>query len=144
MGLILFPLQACTTCIDLVLVSQSVLGFSICGRKDFAEYAEVCFSSYGDRVKRWLTFNEPQQSSVLGFGVGIHAPGRCSDRKISAEGNSFTEPYVVVHHQLLAHAAAYDLYKRKFKVWQMPTVCLQAYIRKSTSNSGALAEVFSS
>ena len=88
----------------------------VCGRKDFADYAEVCFRAFGDRVKHWMTFNEPQQFSILGYGTGIHAPGRCSDRKLSAEGNSATEPYLVVHHTLLAHATAYDVYKRKFKV----------------------------
>lgn len=63
-----------------------------------------------------MTFNEPQQFSILGHGTGTHAPGRCSDRKLSAEGNSATEPYLVVHHVLLAHATAYEVYKRKFKV----------------------------
>lgn len=67
-------------------------------------------------MKHWITFNEPQQFSVLGFGLGIHAPGRCSTRSMCAEGNSATEPYIVAHHVLLAHAAAVDIYRRKFKV----------------------------
>jgi len=35
-----------------------------------------------------------------------------------AEGNSATEPYIVAHHVLLAHAAAVDIYRRKFKATQ--------------------------
>lgn len=68
-----------------------------------------------------MTFNEVQQFTCLGYGVGIHAPGRCSDRKRSAEGDSTTEPYLAAHHALLAHATVFDLYKRKFKVWEKTT-----------------------
>ncbi|CAK9871950.1 unnamed protein product [Sphagnum jensenii] len=90
--------------------------------KVYADYAEACFAAFGDRVKHWITFNEPQQFSVLGFGLGIHAPGRCSTRSMCAEGNSATEPYIVAHHVLLAHAAAVDIYRRKFKATQSGVV----------------------
>ncbi|KAK9146280.1 hypothetical protein Sjap_006183 [Stephania japonica] len=45
---------------------------------------------------------------------GIHAPGRCSPsaaNKWEGFGNSAKEPYIVAHHMLLAHAAAFNLYK---------------------------------
>lgn len=40
--------------------------------KDFADY---CFSRYGDRVKTWNTFSSPQVVSHSGYGTGEHAPG---------------------------------------------------------------------
>ncbi|GAQ83224.1 Beta-glucosidase [Klebsormidium nitens] len=82
---------------------------------DFREYARVCFREFGDRVKHWLTFNEPMTFSNLGWGEGIMAPGRSSDRSRSPEGNSATEPYLVSHNVLKAHAAAVEVYRQDFK-----------------------------
>ncbi|KAH7426036.1 hypothetical protein KP509_11G082200 [Ceratopteris richardii] len=62
--------------------------------------------------------NEPLQFAYAGHGSGEHAPGRCSDRSWSAVGNSHTEPYIVAHNALLAHAAAVDIYNKKYKADQ--------------------------
>lgn len=37
--------------------------------------------------------------------------GRCSDRRVCAEGDSSKEPWVVTHNMLLAHAAAVDSFR---------------------------------
>ncbi len=42
----------------------------------FADYAAEMFGALGDRVKHWLTFNEPWVFAYLGYGLGVHAPGR--------------------------------------------------------------------
>eukprot|EP00803_Ostreobium_quekettii_P010866 evm.model.scf_3951EXC.1 EVM.evm.TU.scf_3951EXC.1 scf_3951EXC:4013-7173(-) len=76
----------------------------------FAAYARICFDAFGDRVTRWLTFNEPWCSAVLGFGTGEHAPGR------SCEPGR--EPYVAAHTILLAHAKAAKVYREDFKARQ--------------------------
>ncbi|KAI3887997.1 hypothetical protein MKW92_021359 [Papaver armeniacum] len=78
--------------------------------KYFAIYAETCFANFGDRVKHWITLNEPLQTSLNGYDIGTSAPGRSE--------NSSTEPYLAAHHQLLAHAAAVSIYKQKFKALQ--------------------------
>lgn len=59
-------------------------------------------------MKRWITINEPLQTAVNGYCTGIHAPGRSE--------SSSTEPFLVAHNQLLAHAEAASIYRNKFKV----------------------------
>jgi beta-glucosidase len=59
----------------------------------FAEYATLVAERLGDRVALWTTLNEPWCSAMLGYGSGVHAPGR-------------TDPAAAlraVHHLLLAH-----------------------------------------
>ncbi|KAL5723098.1 beta-glucosidase [Ranunculus cassubicifolius] len=84
---------------------------------DYAIYAETCFQKFGDRVKHWITFNEPHTFAIQGFDVGLQAPGRCSilNHIICRAGNSATEPYIVGHNVLLSHAIAVDIYRKKYK-----------------------------
>ncbi|XP_040991054.1 beta-glucosidase 12-like [Juglans microcarpa x Juglans regia] len=88
--------------------------------KDFRDYTELCFKEFGDRVKHWITLNEPSGYSYAGYDIGALAPGRCSDwQNLNCTGgNSGTEPYLVTHHQLLAHAAAVKVYKQKYQAKQ--------------------------
>ncbi|MCS6801506.1 MAG: GH1 family beta-glucosidase [Chloroflexota bacterium] len=44
----------------------------------FADYAEIVARRLGDRVKHWITLNEPWCSSILGYERGEHAPGKRS------------------------------------------------------------------
>ncbi|GKU94134.1 hypothetical protein SLEP1_g7662 [Rubroshorea leprosula] len=84
---------------------------------DFRDYAEVCFREFGDRVKHWITLNEPFSFSYGGYATGSLALGRCSNwQKLNCTGgDSRTEPYLVSHHQLLAHAASINLYMLKYQ-----------------------------
>ncbi|GLU24174.1 hypothetical protein SLE2022_401300 [Rubroshorea leprosula] len=84
---------------------------------DFRDYAEVCFREFGDRVNHWITLNEPWTFGAWGYSNGAWAPGRCSDwQQLNCTGgDSGTEPYLVIHHQLLAHAAAVNLYRQKYQ-----------------------------
>ncbi|WP_455354576.1 GH1 family beta-glucosidase [Streptomyces sp. SYSU K217416] len=59
----------------------------------FAAYADLVAGSLGDRVDLWTTLNEPWCSAFLGYGSGVHAPGR-------------TDPVAALraaHHLNLAH-----------------------------------------
>uniref|UniRef100_A0A4W3IAM4 Lactase n=1 Tax=Callorhinchus milii TaxID=7868 RepID=A0A4W3IAM4_CALMI len=69
--------------------------------KAFADYADFCFTTFGDRVKHWITFDEPWVVSYAGYGTGEHAPGI---RNLS------TASYRVAHSIIKAHAKAWHLY----------------------------------
>ncbi|KAK9276681.1 hypothetical protein L1049_006217 [Liquidambar formosana] len=92
--------------------------------KDFATYVETCFEKFGDRVKHWITFNEPHTTVIQGYDVGLEAPGRCSVPlfPFCRAGNSATEPYIVAHNILLSHAVAVDIYRKKYKAKQHGSV----------------------
>ncbi|XP_031393335.1 beta-glucosidase 44-like [Punica granatum] len=82
--------------------------------KDFADYADFCFKTFGDRVKNWMTFNEPRIVAALGYDNGMNPPNRCSKEYGNCTaGNSATEPYIAAHHLLLSHAAAVKRYREK-------------------------------
>ncbi|XP_062162271.1 beta-glucosidase 40-like [Alnus glutinosa] len=91
---------------------------------DFATYADTCFQKFGDRVKNWITFNEPHTFAVQGYDVGLQAPGRCSIllHLFCRAGNSETEPYIVAHNVLLSHATVTDIYRTKYKSKQRGSV----------------------
>ncbi|CAN6468869.1 unnamed protein product [Victoria cruziana] len=90
--------------------------------RDFTMYADICFGEFGDRVTYWSTLNEPNAFSMAAYDKGIIPPQHCSSpyglRNCSV-GNSSTEPYIVTHNQLLAHASVVNLYKQKYKSKQL-------------------------
>jgi len=64
--------------------------------KYFADYAEVAVKEFGDRVKNWITLNEPSAYAIMGHLFGKHAPGV---KNIKTGINC-------IHHLLLAHGMA--------------------------------------
>ncbi|KAL2856711.1 glycoside hydrolase superfamily [Aspergillus pseudodeflectus] len=63
---------------------------------DFMRYARLCFERFGDRVKHWITYNEPGLTARAGYAQGRNAPGHASD----------TEPWIVGHTELVSHGDA--------------------------------------
>ncbi|KAJ4836190.1 hypothetical protein Tsubulata_013725 [Turnera subulata] len=87
---------------------------------DYRDYADFLFKTFGDRVRHWITLNEPWAYAAWGFDTGEFAPGRCSSwvRRACKAGNSATEPYIVAHNLLLSHATAVQLYRQKYNATQ--------------------------
>ncbi|KAK2984277.1 hypothetical protein RJ640_003836 [Escallonia rubra] len=84
---------------------------------EFKYYADICFSRFGDRVKNWITLNEPWTFAAYGYDSGSMAPGRCSEcmHLNCTGGDSATEPYQVTHNLILSHLAAVRLYRRDYE-----------------------------
>jgi beta-glucosidase len=64
----------------------------------FADYALATYERLADRVQNWTTLNEPWCSAYLGYGNGVHAPGR------QDSGDALR----AAHHLLLGHGLAVD------------------------------------
>ncbi|KAL5990487.1 hypothetical protein ACLOJK_011389 [Asimina triloba] len=87
--------------------------------EDFAYFAEVCFKAFGDRVKYWTTFNEPNYVVKFGYVDGTYPPARCSlPFGNCTAGDSYIEPYIAAHNIILAHATATEIYRRKYQIKQ--------------------------
>jgi beta-glucosidase len=78
----------------------------------FAEYVELVARRLGDRVRSWVTQNEPYCSSWLGYAVGVHAPGRTDEAAAVA----------AAHHVLLSHGLAVDVLRRESRDAQVGIV----------------------
>lgn len=68
----------------------------------YRDYVDVVTSRLGDRIRHWMTFNEPWVFTYLGYAAGIHAPGH----------KNFSEFLQGTHHMLLAHADAEPVIRR--------------------------------
>jgi beta-glucosidase len=65
-------------------------------------YAEAVFRALGDRVRHWITINEPMIVSVFGYVFGSYPPGRKWRLRPA---------FTVAHNLLLAHARLVRLFR---------------------------------
>lgn len=72
----------------------------------FNDFCDFCFATFGDRVKFWMTFNQPYTIAWSGYGLGEIPP------KVKKPG---TAPYAVAHNLIKAHATAYHTYDKKYR-----------------------------
>lgn len=62
----------------------------------FAEYAALVAERLADRVAHWVPVNEPNVASLLGYALGMHAPGK----------TLMFGALPAAHHLLLGHGLA--------------------------------------
>ena len=68
----------------------------------FCDYADLVSRLLGDRVRHWITINEPHIISFLGYLEGEHAPGH----------RSLQETLAAAHHLLLSHGMAVPIIRQ--------------------------------
>ncbi len=56
-------------------------------------------------MKNWITINEAWVVAILGYGLGVFAPGKKSQ----------SLPYLAGHNLLLAHGKAVDIYRKEYQ-----------------------------
>ena len=64
----------------------------------FADYAMLIARRFGDRVKRYATFNEPSVFTLFGYCFGSHPPAVCDHAMLLR----------AIHHVNLGHGTAID------------------------------------
>lgn len=69
--------------------------------KAYAKYAEECFRLFGDRVKKWFTFNEPVVPVEGGYLYDFHYPNVVDARRAVQ----------VAYHTMIAHATAVGVFR---------------------------------
>ncbi|CAG9784196.1 unnamed protein product [Diatraea saccharalis] len=72
----------------------------------FGDFSRVAYSFFGDRVKHWVTINEPTQICYFGYGHLMLAP------YLNFKG---VGDYMCSKNVLLAHARAYHIYDDEFR-----------------------------
>lgn len=95
----------------------------------YAEYVSVVAAALGDRVKHWMTFNEPQCFIGLGLEAGCQAPGfRLPQRDIVK----------AVHNSLVAHGKGVDALRAvggsSFTIGYVPTTQTMIPVTESAAD----------
>ena len=70
--------------------------------QDYVTYAKTLFENFGDKVKYWITLNEQNIFTSLGWLTAQHPPGKFDDQKTF---------YQVNHYAFMAHARAVLAYR---------------------------------
>lgn len=71
----------------------------------FVEYVDITTRALGDRVKNWITLNEPWVSAFVGYRDGHHAPGH----------KDLNEAIAASHHLLLSHGRSVPVIRKNVK-----------------------------
>ncbi|XP_057486991.1 beta-glucosidase 24-like isoform X1 [Actinidia eriantha] len=82
---------------------------------DFTKYADLCFQTFGDRVKHWITINEPQVFAAHGYKMDLTVPDQPTKH-----------PYMAAHHIILAHARTVKVYRENYRATQKGEIGISA------------------
>jgi beta-glucosidase/6-phospho-beta-glucosidase/beta-galactosidase len=102
----------------------------------FKNYADALFKHFGEKVKTWITFNEPYYTCIDGYSTGNMVP--------MVKASDIGGEYLCTHHTLIAHAKAYRLYKEKYFKQQQGRIGIapntRSFIKKDESVTADVEE----
>ncbi|KAK7789829.1 hypothetical protein R5R35_007360 [Gryllus longicercus] len=81
----------------------------------FEDYARLLIESYGDRVKHWITFNEPLEFT-MGYAKEAYMPPSINKPGVG--------DYLATHTVLLAHARVYHMYDTEYRPTQQGNISI--------------------
>ncbi|MBP2630556.1 MAG: lacG [Firmicutes bacterium] len=79
----------------------------------FVRFARICFENFGDRIKKWATFNEPWSIAQNGYIIGNFPPSIKFDIPKAVQ---------IMHNMMVAHAKAINIYKSMHLVGEIGIV----------------------
>lgn len=104
----------------------------------YTDFARTVFALFGDRVKHWITVNEPGQICLFSYELGLFAPGKTNNRGIST--------YLCAKNLLLAHASAYHIYDEDFRPYQngviFISISVQSFVSLFEDQSEAVSDTY--
>lgn len=71
-----------------------------------SDFARVAFENFGDRVKYWITYNEPKNVCLKGDGLGS---------VMTVPETAGIGEYLCSYNVLRSHAAVYHMYNEEFR-----------------------------
>jgi len=90
----------------------------------YETYAETCFRLFGDRVKRWATFNEPGWMTLNGWVTGLHPPAR-QEPKIAIQ---------VATNLLAAHSRVFERFHAEKRNGEIGIVLNMSPVKPATGD----------
>jgi beta-galactosidase len=91
----------------------------------FRDYAALVHDALGDVIQHWITLNEPWCSAFLGYGNGVHAPGK----QVGADALK------AAHHLLLGHGLAMNAMRESRHTDSVLGITLNLYSVHAASES---------
>lgn len=90
----------------------------------FCDYADTVTEKLGDRIGHWMILNEPSVSTLMGHGMGNHAPGLTGRDNYAA----------AAHHHNMVIGTIYDLLKAKKADWTIGSTFTRMPFRPAGNN----------
>jgi beta-glucosidase len=99
----------------------------------YLRYVDLVVTRYGDRVKYWITFNEPNLWPIFAWSIGFMPPGRTNlFDTLKTKNNIVTahrRAYDLIHQRDPECLVSANMYSIQFKHWLLGFILNSDYIQ---------------